>query len=258
MSFLDDIVSVGKTVFGGDSLGSSLARTAAIGGTLYLLSKSGKSSDLPSAAGSSAPDPRNRIQLDPSPDNRIPVVYGTTFVPGIITDAQISENNTVMHFVYTICEKTGVKLSDGTTSTIGFDNIYINDQRVVFKEDGITVDYTLDRESNVDYTLQDLVEVRCYAGSSDNPVTVAGYAYNALYLEPAYDVVPNWTSAYTMDDLVFAVIRVTYNKDRGVTSAPGAVKFHITNSMTMPGDCLYDYMTNTRYGAGIDPTEIYV
>jgi hypothetical protein len=34
------------------------------------------------------------------------------------------------------------------------------------------------------------------------------------------------------------------------------MRFKIQNSMTLPGDCIYDYMTNTRYGAGIDPAEI--
>jgi hypothetical protein len=34
--------------------------------------------------------------------------------------------------------------------------------------------------------------------------------------------------------------------------------FVIENSMKLAGDCLYDLMTNTRYGAGINPEEIYV
>ena len=42
------------------------------------------------------------------------------------------------------------------------------------------------------------------------------------------------------------------------TAAPSSVKFHVTNSMTQPGDCIYDYMTNEMYGAGIDPAEISV
>jgi hypothetical protein len=59
-----------------------------------------------------------------------------------------------------------------------------------------------------------------------------------------------------MSDLVFAIIRLDYDAEKNVTGL-GNVRFKISNSMTQPGDCLYDYMTNTRYGAGIDPTEIY-
>jgi hypothetical protein len=66
---------------------------------------------------------------------------------------------------------------------------------------------------------------------------------------------PGWDSAKTMDQLIFAVVELTYDKTKGVT-ALGKWNFEITNTMTQPGDCLYDYMTNTRYGVGIDPGAI--
>jgi hypothetical protein len=59
-----------------------------------------------------------------------------------------------------------------------------------------------------------------------------------------------------MDNLVFAVVSVEYNKERNVTSL-GELEFKITNSMTLPGDVLNDYMKNTRYGAGLTDAEIY-
>lgn len=254
MSFLDDIVDVGKAVFGGDSVGSSLARTAALGATLYLLNRNGKGNGNPGSASTSTPDPRNRLTLNASPDNQIPVVYGTAFAPGMLTDAHISNSNTRMHFVYTICERTGTLLSDNSDSTFTFLDIYINDQRCVFKSDGITVDYTLDRDSNVDYSMQDIVKVYCFAGSSSEPVVPSGYTNGSL--SAAYSIVPTWTINHSMDDLIFAVIELNYNRDKSVTTAPSSLKFHIENSMTQPGDCLYDYMTNTRYGAGIADSEI--
>jgi hypothetical protein len=105
--------------------------------------------------------------------------------------------------------------------------------------------------------MDNLVKIYCFNGASNNPVRPnhpsAGYSTSAL--GTAYSVVPTWTSAQAMNDLIFAVVEVNYNRDRGVTAIP-TMKFKLTNSMTQPGDCLYDYMTNTRYGAGIDPTEI--
>jgi hypothetical protein len=65
----------------------------------------------------------------------------------------------------------------------------------------------------------------------------------------------NWDSTYKMQDLVFAVAVVRYNASKGIRGL-GTLKFKLKNSMTQPGDCLYDYMTNTRYGAGIKPEEI--
>ena len=256
MSFLDDIIDVGRSIFGGNGLGATLARTAALGGALYLLNNSKKSSSNPEAAAASVPDPRNRITLTPSPDNSIPVIYGSAYAPGMLTDAQISNSNTRMHFVYTICEKTGTLLSTGVPSSIQFNDIYINDQRCVFNTDGITVNYTLDKDSNVDYSMQNLVRVYCFNNGSGNPVVPLDYVNTSL--SSAYSIVPNWTSAYAMSDLVFVVIEVNFNRDKNVTSAPSSVKFHITNSMNLPGDCIYDYMTNQMYGAGIAAAEISV
>jgi hypothetical protein len=255
MSFLDDIIDVGRSVFGGDGLGAQLARTAALGGALYLLNNTNKSSSNPSAAAEpAAPDPNNRITLDPNPENKIPVIYGSAYAPGMLTDAQISNSNTTMHFVYTICEQTGNKLSDGLHSVFTFNDIYINDQRCVFQSDGITVDYTADKDGNVDYSMQNLVKVYCYAGGSVYPTVPTGYTN--ISLSSAYNIVSGWTSSYQMTDLVFAVIEVNFNRDKNVTSAPSSLKFHITNSMTLPGDCIYDYMSDSMYGAGINPAEI--
>jgi hypothetical protein len=58
-----------------------------------------------------------------------------------------------------------------------------------------------------------------------------------------------------MSDLVFAIVKVDYNRDKNVTSI-GDYQFKITNSMKLGGDCLFDYATNTRYGAGIRLADI--
>jgi hypothetical protein len=59
-----------------------------------------------------------------------------------------------------------------------------------------------------------------------------------------------------MSSLVFALVRVEYNKERNVTSL-GDIQFKLTNTLSQPGDVVNDYMKNTRYGAGIPDTEIY-
>ena len=58
-----------------------------------------------------------------------------------------------------------------------------------------------------------------------------------------------------MDDLVFALIKVEYNKEKGITGI-GNIEFKLKNSMTDPGDVINDYLTNSRYGAGIPAEEI--
>lgn len=258
MSFIDDIIGVGKSVVGfftGNSVLSSIAKTAIAGFALSKVSSSvNKQNNVSSTANSSAPDPGVRLQVNPNPEHKIPVVYGNAFLGGIITDARIAESNTVMYYVITIAEKTGPLLSTGLASQTKFENVYWNDQRVIFNEDGITAAYTIDRDNNVDYSIAGLVTVYFFDGNSGSQIMPDNYF--SLTRVNAAQIVPGWTPNHDMEDLVFAVVKVRYNKEKNVTSIPNLI-WNINNSLTLPGDCLYDYMTNTRYGAGIDPTEIY-
>jgi hypothetical protein len=60
-----------------------------------------------------------------------------------------------------------------------------------------------------------------------------------------------------MNELVFALVKVTYNAEKNITNLPD-FKFALSNTLTKPGDCLYDFMTNSRYGSGIPASEINV
>lgn len=265
MSFIDDIVDFGSQALdlgksaagwlGGNSIGAGLAKTALLGYAMNQMSKNvNKQNSLPQTTTTPEPDRGVRLQVNPDTQHKIPVVYGSAYLGGIITDAEIANNNTTMYYAITVCERTGTKLSDSNPSSFVFEDIYWNDQRIVFNSDGITAAYTVDRDSNVDYSIAGLVKVYCYAGSSSEPVVPDNYTNTSLL--PADQIMPSWTTAHEMNDLIFVIVRVDYNKEKNVTSIP-ELKFHISNDMNQPGDCLYDYMTNTRYGAGIDPTEIY-
>lgn len=257
MSFIDDVFDFGKSVLGvfsGNSIGSTLARTALLGFGLKQLNSTVNVGN--NATTSPTIDPGVRLQVDPDANHKIPVLYGSAYFGGIITDAYLSADNKTMYYVLTLSEKTGTKVSDNADSTFAFNDVYINDQRLVMKADGITVDYTVDRDGNVDESMKDLVKVYCYSGSSTDPVQIEDYNPSST-LPNANSVMPNWTSNHTMSDLVFAIVKIDYSKEKNLTSVP-KVTFHITNSMSLPGDCLYDYMTNTRYGAGIAVEDIYV
>lgn len=257
MSFIDDILDFGKGLLGGDNLLGSVASIALTGYALNKISSSlNKDNSLSSTAQATPQEPDRgvRLQVVPDSNHKVPVIYGSAYMGGIITDAEIANNNTEMYYCITICEKTGIKYSDDTQSSFTFEDIYFNDQRMVFQSDGITCDYTLDREGNVDRSQEGLVEVYCFNGNGDSPVVPDGYTNGSLV--SAYNVMPSWTSNHYMTDLIFAIVKVTYNKEKNITSIP-KLTFHMTNDMTLPGDCVYDYMTSERYGAGIDPTEIY-
>jgi hypothetical protein len=259
MSFLDDIVDFASGAFSwftGSSATAGLARTALTGLALQQVTKSvNKQNDAVATAERTPPvDPGVRLQVNPDPEHRVPVVYGTAYLGGIVTDAVLTNSNQSMYYVVTLCELTGTKYSDDLQTTFTFNNIYWDDQKVNFSSDGITVSSTVDRDGNIDTSLAGLVKIYCYAGSSSDPVVPTGYTNNSL--TQAYNVMPGWTSSHVMSDLVFAVIRVDYNKDKGSTKLGNTI-FQLTNSMTLAGDCLYDIMTSTRYGAGIPAAEIY-
>lgn len=252
MSWIDDVVSFGKSALGylgGDTLGSQLARTALTGLVLTQVSKSINKDNEKTEKGT-------RVQVDPDPDFHIPVVYGDAVLSGAITDAVLTNDNGTMFYCITLCEKTGLEnLGTGGQSVFTFLDIYWDDTRLLFESDGVTVSGYVDKANNICRdNLAGKIKIYCFDGNSTSPTSQSCYPLSQI--QNAYDIMPNWTSNHAMSDLVFAIVRLDYDSEKNVTGL-GNLRFKVYNSMTQPGDCLYDYMTNTRYGAGIDPTEIY-
>ena len=250
MSFLDSIVSIGKgavEVFTGSSALSALARTAALGFVLNKVNSSVNKANTP-------PDTGQRITVDPKTTNTIPIVYGTAYVNGAITDAEITNDNRTMWYCVVLSEKTGVKLSDNIQSSFDFLDVYWNTYKLNLGSDGVTVTSGVDENGNVINDYNGLIKVYPFNGNSNTPIKFKNQtAGNTL---PASQLFPNWTSQHLMSDLIFCLVRVDYNREKKITGI-GDMRFKIKNSMTQPGDVLNDYMTNTRYGAGIAPQEIY-
>jgi hypothetical protein len=231
----------------GKSIGASLAKTALLGYAARLLYKSTESS----TGSKEIVDKGVRIQLEPSTDNRIPVLYGQAYFGGYITDVQLAGDYKKMTYCLTLAELTGTKLSTSGATSYTWQNVYINGNRVIFKTDGVTVNYTVDSSGNQDISLRDLVKVYFYCDQTG--IQPSGYSGTT---PSPFTTMPGWSSlTHSMEDLCYAIVEVTYNKDSGVGGLPDCV-FQVTSSMTLPGDVLYDYMTNTVYGAGIDASEI--
>lgn len=253
MSFLSGIGNFIKGVGGfltGGSLAGTLVTTVLAGFALNKLTKSIKSNELQDNENI---DKGVKLQVTPNTANKIPVLYGTSFFGGIVTDAEISSNSQTMYYCLTLSEKTGTKLSDSSASSYTFKDVYLNDQRIVFKSDGITLDYVVDRDGNFNTSAEGLIKVYCFTNGSNNPVVPDGYTNASLSNADA--IIPGWGSNHDMTNLVFAIIEVTYNREKGVTSL-GDFKFEIENDMNDPGDVLYDYLSNSIYGAGIQATYI--
>jgi hypothetical protein len=253
MSWLDGIVDFGKQALGfvtGSGLGSTVLRTVISGVALNKLTKSiNKSSD------SSRTEPQDQgvtVSTTASTENKIPVLYGRVVTGGQLIDVRMSNNNQTMHYVYVISEVTGTKLSDSQPSEFSFNNIYWSGYKLNFQTDGITVANLEDLQGNTRSNWAGNIRVWCYRDGSNDGVVPQGYTGT---VPAAWGIVPGWTATWLMEKLVFVVVQVNYVRKYNLTGI-GNMTFDVSNSMTLPGDVLYDITTNTRYGAGIDPADI--
>lgn len=250
MSFLDSLGALAKSAGGflsSGSIGSSLAKTALLGFALNRMQNSiNKKNDAVKNEGS-------RVQLAPDTETCLPVVYGDAFVAGKVVDAVLSDSNSVLWVCLAISEKTG-NLINGTASAISIKEVYWDGLKLEFQADGSTVDKAFDEDGNsVDWN--GLIRVFPYSGNSDSPINIGSLAVGNT--SPAYSLMPGWTANHDMTDLVFALLRITYNSEKSLTTL-GNVQFKVSNTMKKPGDVLNDYMQNERYGAGIPAAEINI
>lgn len=267
MSFLTALVGVAKAAVGflkKETFASKLAKTAILGFAQNKINKSiQKQQQKRSEAAAAARDGPNtvnratvnsqgqRIQITADTNASIPVVYGQAYVTGSIVDAAQSADGSSMWYALAIAEKTG-NLLNGTPSVISIDEAYWNNYKLRFGSDGVTVIKGYDANAIENADIANNIKIYAFSGSSNDPIPVGNSGTPSA---PAYNLFPNWNSTYTMPDLVFALVKVNYSASASVKGL-GTVSFKLNNTMTKPGDCIYDYMTNTRYGAGIPPEEI--
>jgi len=250
MSFLNSIKSFGKSALGflgGDSIGGTLARTALLG---YALNRVLKSANK---GRDELQDQGTQVVIDPDTNHSVPVLYGSAFVPGKVIDAHLETGNKNLWLAVVFCEKTG-NLIDGSSSTITFEEAYIDNFRLGFDTDGVTVKNIYDDDENAGDVWNGLIKVYPFNNGSTSPTTFSSESTGNT--SNAYDIFPNWTSTKTLDGLAFALIRFTYNKKQKLTTVGKDIKFKLSNNMTQPGDVLNDYLQNTRYGAGVPSAEI--
>jgi hypothetical protein len=207
---------------------------------------------LTGGAGGTAQDPGVRIQFPPATNNKIPVVYGTVNTKGVVTDARISNENKTMTYVLAISEKT-------QTGTFSVGDIYWNDQKLVFDTDAgeshivrSGIDQNGLGETNTNY--DGLIRIRVYSGNTNSssqifPPQSTGNTENARTLLGESD------TNYLLNDIVFAVVQIDYNGEKGITGL-GQITFQLSNTLSNPALVWYDYMTSERYGAAIPVAQI--
>lgn len=248
-------LTAAAAAIGSSGIGGALVRILVAYGVSKLINKAtGKDNSKVQA------DEGVRLQLAPDTTNPIPLVFGSAYLGGKITDAQIADANQTMWYCLTVAEvPTVARLSDSAAITTSFDEIYWNNQRVYFKPDGITIDYIVNQDGVVDTSPRDLVKIYLYKNGNTNPVLPSdlGTYVNPLPAVPgsAHTLMPGWTSASAMTNLAFALVKITYNRDKGVTGLPD-LQFKLSNNLFKPGDAMYSYMRNPVSGCNFIASQI--
>ena len=210
----------------------------------------------PKGFGSSAdqtPNPGSPTQLPPAGDNKVPVVYGTAYVGGIVTDLSITSNNQRLYYVMTLCEVTNTEPGQ-TPDTITFGNVYWGGKRCVFDgTDQYKVVGLLDESTGVtDTTVAGKLNIYLFRNGSTSG---ANTAQTAIQIMSNGDLVYQWDANKLMTNVAFAIVEITYSQNANLTGLQ-QTRFQVTNSRTKPGDCLNDYLRSTRYGAALTAAQI--
>jgi hypothetical protein len=192
------------------------------------------------------PNPGNRQQLPPAGDNKLPVVYGTAFVGGVITDMSISSDNQDIYWVMSLSEVTNTE-TGGSPDTITFGDVYWGGKKVNFNVNGYSVDSLTDESTGESQDIAGYMDIYLYNNGSNNPTNSE---LNAIYIMQSAGLIYTWDNTKLMSNTAFAIVHLKYNQDRALTGL-NQTRFQITNARKAPGDCFLDYLSSERYGAAI-------
>lgn len=191
------------------------------------------------------PNPGSRQQFAPAGDNKLPVVYGSAYVGGIVTDLTISEDNQDIYWVISLSEVTNSE-SGGTPDNITFGNVYWGGKKVIFGS-GAAVTGLLDESTGEVQDISGYMDIWLYKNGSNAPANTSTSAISVLSVS---NLVYKWDANKLMSSCAFAIIHLKYNSEKNLT-ALNQTRFQLTNSRSAPGDCFLDYLTSSRYGAAI-------
>jgi hypothetical protein len=215
------------------------------------------------------------IQLGPNTDNKLPVIYGSRYCKPIVTDAIISTDQKTMWYVLSLSEAP-------TFGEFSVGEVYYDGKLLIFdplNPNEITGWYTQPKKHSKvggQYNTKPAGKLSMYfyrngslstgtvhlcydmidqgGGNFDIGTASTGTTtIDAISLlqDAAIPAETQWTTATTMNNATFAVIRLNYDQGAGIYGL-GGMDIRLTNPVTQnPGYAIYDYLTNISYGCGI-------
>jgi hypothetical protein len=203
--------------------------------------------DMPSFDGTRYPDPGNRQQVPPATDNKLPVVYGSAYVGGTITDLSITSNNQIIYYCLALSEVTNSEYGN-TADVFSFGNVYWGGKKVIFASDGFNVSGLLDESTGVtDTTVAGLMGFYFYRNGSNTPTNSSK---TAIEIMSNPNLIYKWDSSKLMSNCAFVIIVLQYSRDANITGMQ-QTRIQVINPRKNPGDVFLDYFRSTRYGAAL-------
>jgi len=176
------------------------------------------------------PNPGNNQQLGPAGDNKVPVVYGSAYVGGIVTDLSITSNNQQIYYVLTLAEVTNTEGQNGATpDTYTFGDVYWGGKRCVFDPtDQYKVTGLLDESTGItDTTVNGKINIYLFRNGSSSGVNTA---QTAIQIMQSANLVYQWDATKLMSNVAFAIVQLTYSRhgSRSPTAAIGQAIVFLT------------------------------
>jgi len=253
------------------AVGFSAATAAAIGSvaafaarTLLTIGISKLVANRAAKKAAGASDVGARIQLPPATDNKLPVIYGSAFIAGVITDAKLSTDQKTMYYVVSFAEVTDTTVG----SSYSFGDIYYDSKKVTFGTGGdaakvISLTTNSSGTPEVDTKVDGNLFIYLFNNGSNSGINTGGQTAIQILSDSDIPADLRWNSALytsggespTMSNTAFAIIKVKYNQDAGTTNL-GALQVQLENSLSQPGSVIKDYLLNERYGCAIPLSRI--
>jgi len=200
-----------------------------------------------------------RQQMPPASNNSIPVVYGNAWLGGTFVDAALTTDNKTMYYVLAV-----TSISSHQDAAFAFDStkFYYGDRLVTFATTGdlTRVVALTDGAGNVDTKIDGKLFIALYKSTNAGAITAINGPAPTVFMGGAdLPAALRWpASGRQMNGLAFAIVKLHYNRDANTTHLLpitfNCVHFPrggLAGQGAKPGDVWADYMSDSRYGAGM-------
>jgi len=154
-------------------------------------------------------NPGSRPQIPPAGDNKLPIIYGSAYVGGIVTDLSITNDNQTLYYVLTLAEVTNTE-TGGVADTFTFGDIYFGGKKCIFDvTDTSLITGLLDESTGItDTTVNGKMNMYLFRDGSYSGVNTT---QTAIQIMQNPNLTYQWDNTKAMSNCAFAILKMTYS-----------------------------------------------